>query len=63
MTESEPLDPDAARFLEIVSAWLLAKKDPRLVLTETGWIIEDAAGACADFCGFMAEQAETSDPQ
>lgn len=53
--DQRAIEGKAAEFLDEVSAWLILTDDPRVTITPTGGTITDLAGACADFCGYMAE--------
>lgn len=56
---SEPIGGLGGAFLDEVRDWLLTRGDPRLSIHSPYRVtMNDAAGACADFCEFMSRICE-----
>ena len=56
---------DAARFMDALRDWLIAKKDPRIKVWQEGdtlrCTIENLPACAADFCQMKAEEAEAEE--
>jgi hypothetical protein len=53
---TEQADMAAQHFMCELRGWLIARKDPRIRPSATGWKIDDVPSAAADFCRWRASE-------